>query len=100
MCRDNQEVIPDLAMPPGAVKPNNTACADAPDCKIDNDCGSGGFCSPSYDPSNGKFTYKCHLPADECTNDDDCLCPHDDSTDLCRFDESKGHWACYLKDCR
>jgi hypothetical protein len=100
LCRDAEELIPDLAFAPGDAKPTNTVCAAAPECKIDNECGSGGFCSPSYDPSTGKFTFHCHVPADECTNNEDCICPNDNNTDLCRFDDSKSHWACYLKDCR
>ncbi len=100
LCRDAEEIIPDLSILAGTHKPTNTVCAAAPTCKIDNDCGSGGFCSPSYDPTTGKFTFQCHLPQDECTNDDDCLCPNDNTTDLCFFDPAKGHWGCYLKDCR
>jgi hypothetical protein len=100
LCRDAEDIIPDIAIAPGQFKPTNTVCAAAPTCTIDNDCGSGGFCSPSYDPTTGKFTYACHLPDDECTNDDDCSCPADNRTDLCWFDPTKGHWACWLKDCR
>ncbi len=97
MCRDAQDIIPDIALN-GIPRPTNTVCATA-ECTIDNDCGSGGFCSPSIDPTTKKYSFQCHVAADECTNDEDCGCPNGTQTDLCRFDPSKGHWACYLNDC-
>jgi len=98
MCRDAENIIPYIDFLPGIAKPTNTVCAAA-QCTIDNDCGSGSFCSPSYDPTTHKFTFQCHVPADECTNDEDCVCPSGTETDLCFFDPAKSHWACYLKVC-
>jgi hypothetical protein len=44
-------------------------------CRVDSDCGDGGFCSPSvstgcnYPACGGYF---CHTCADQCVDDSDC----------------------------
>jgi hypothetical protein len=50
------------------------ACVQG-DCRVDSDCGAGGWCSPSTDPSScagGLLGYYCHTPKDTCVNDSDC----------------------------
>jgi hypothetical protein len=53
-------------------------CLVESSCRIDSDCGPGGFCSPSLlhiDGSiqgGGSFGYFCHTPDDLCLYDSDC----------------------------
>jgi hypothetical protein len=42
-------------------------------CRVDSDCGQGGYCSPAVDECGGVLGYYCHQPADECVDDADCL---------------------------
>jgi hypothetical protein len=69
------------------VSPN--VCAGAGNCKLDSDCGPGGYCSPDncwpYDDH-----FFCHGPADTCIDDTDCCWP----TPACRFDSAAGHFEC------
>jgi hypothetical protein len=79
-------------------------CASESNCRIDSDCGSNGFCSPSVLDITGAvagsvgFGYFCHTPQDACLNDSDC-----DPSDClsspgcekmaCAYTESS-HWDC------
>jgi hypothetical protein len=69
-------------------------------CRVDADCGNGGYCSPSpampcgmdgksYCQSLGYF---CHTPKDRCINDSDCtgVAPG------CVYSLSDGDWECLL----
>jgi hypothetical protein len=66
------------------------ACVSGSQCRIDSDCGSGGYCSPS--PGYGDFhcgmAYFCHTSSDTCIDDSDCDSAH------CQFDSTASHWAC------
>lgn len=64
-------------------------------CRIDSDCGPGGFCSPSllgdycgFDSSIGEG-YFCHTPQDSCLNDSDC-----DSASICAYSLQISHFTC------
>jgi hypothetical protein len=41
-------------------------------CRVDSDCGAGGYCSPAIDACNQFFGYYCHIAADECSDETDC----------------------------
>jgi hypothetical protein len=66
----------------------------ARNCRVDADCGDGGYCSPQdafcY---NGAIGYFCHTPKDTCIDDTDCAlgarCVHDAAT---------GAWGCMMGD--
>ncbi len=63
-------------------------------CRVDADCGTGGWCSPSY-TTNGCGSiggYYCHTPQDKCVNDSDCPMTMGPAT--CSFDTGLGYWAC------
>jgi len=87
----------DSACPKGET----CACHDTPlasggnqclpsNCRVDGDCGAGGYCSPSADGGCGQLTgYYCHTPSDTCVNDSDCTAPHS-----CVYDRKAGHWVC------
>ena len=63
-------------------------CVSGSDCRVDADCGPGGFCSPSqFDQWCGP-TYHCHRPSDICIDDSDCIGTG------CNFDSQSGHWSC------
>ena len=63
-------------------------CVSGSDCRVDADCGPGGFCSPSqFDQWCGP-TYHCHQPSDTCIDVSDCIGTG------CNFDPQSGHWAC------
>lgn len=65
-------------------------CADA-NCKVDADCGAGGYCSPSvaFDRINvGIAGYWCHTSTDACTDDADC------ANAKCAYDPGTAHWMC------
>ena len=54
-------------------------CTAHSNCRIDADCGSNGYCSPS----------QSHTPDDECLNDTDCA-----AGTHCDFDVNEKHWVC------
>jgi hypothetical protein len=73
----------------------SNGCAPAGNCKVDADCGPTGFCSPSGGSgcSDSISGYFCHVPSDECVDDDDCKSSTSGPAE-CRFDTTKKHWAC------
>lgn len=63
-------------------------CLSGSDCRIDADCGPGGFCSPSRFGQWCGATYHCHTPSDTCLDDSDC-------TGMgCNFDTQSDRWSC------
>ena len=76
-------------------------CLTGSNCRIDSDCGPGGFCSPSLFyvgsainsiPVSGegiaRFGYFCHTSEDLCQNASDC------DASNCRPEEGCGQMAC------
>jgi hypothetical protein len=91
----------DSACPAG----NTCACRGSPyaagpntcvpgNCRVDADCGPGGWCSPSSMSSGcaGISGYYCHTPNDQCVNDSDCR-PLS-TFPYCRYDRTVGYWSC------
>jgi hypothetical protein len=68
----------------------------ASDCRVDADCGPGGFCSASVDLTTcngaGVGGYYCHTPSDVCINDSDC--PGTDGVPACAYSTATGRWQC------
>jgi len=73
-------------------------------CRIDADCGAGGYCSRSFAPDycnghdaicgfNCGFGYFCHTPKDTCADDTDCAGLH------CLYDVDTQSWACVAAPC-
>jgi hypothetical protein len=82
--------------------PTRTAhlCATG-NCRIDADCGDGGFCSRSYDPTDvacGSTLegYFCHTAADSCIDDSDCAVDGG-TTMACKYSSALGHWVCVVQ---
>jgi hypothetical protein len=71
------------------------------DCAVDSDCGSNGYCSPTYGMSCGAFTgvvgYYCHTKEDECSNDDECVKGKEHG--YCAYDPDQKHWRCGYGHC-
>jgi hypothetical protein len=81
--------VPCDCRPSGSsFEPN--VCLTLSNCRIDSNCGPGGYCSPSNEGI--WYAYYCHTPGETCTNDGDC--PMGQPT--CGFDTSSGHWSCVL----
>lgn len=70
-------------------------------CSVDSDCGTDGFCSPTYGMACGAFTgvigYYCHTKADECTDSDECVKGKEHG--YCAFDPDAKHWRCGYGHC-
>jgi len=74
---------------PYAVDANG--CSTLGNCKVDADCGAGGYCSPSQGTGcvTGLAGYYCHGSSDECVDGSDCK-----AGEFCAFDTTKKHWIC------
>ncbi|MEO6602288.1 MAG: hypothetical protein ABIQ16_20570 [Polyangiaceae bacterium] len=97
----------------GASDPTANRCLTQGNCRIDSDCGTGSYCSPSqvgglcFCPSSALCDgssscspgpcecgdacghgYFCHTKADTCVDDSDC---HSGS---CNYDTVEQHWSC------
>jgi hypothetical protein len=73
-------------------------CVAGGNCRIDDDCVSGGYCSPSLfgfcmrvDGNGLGSGYFCHTQDDTCTDDADC-----NGGGYCGYDPSKNLWSCFL----
>ena len=64
------------------------SCLTGSNCRVDSDCGPGGFCSPSQASWN-ELTYDCHTANDKCLNNSDCA-----SNENCVFGQLAGYWSC------
>jgi len=63
-------------------------------CRVDSDCGTDGYCSPSFDTSScgGLAGYYCHTPKDQCVDDTDCS--GSQLQGFCVFSSGDGFWKC------
>jgi hypothetical protein len=77
---------------PDSVSQIANYCTQPGGCRIDSDCGVGGFCSPSQAGQWCGTLYFCHTPADTCLNDGDC--PAVGVSPGCNYDAALQHWAC------
>ncbi len=67
------------------------------DCRVDSDCGAGGYCSPSLGTSGcGTLQgYYCHTAADTCIDDSDCN-GSGGGPQACTYSTTTKHWQCTL----
>lgn len=91
----------DCRTPGKGLAPGPNRCLTA-GCRLDSDCGAGGYCSPTLDPSCGAFTgrtgWYCHTASDTCTNDREC--PMDGGAGAyCGYHPEVGHWQCGYTVC-
>jgi hypothetical protein len=66
-------------------------------CRVDADCGSNGYCSPSYaiQGCGSLGGYYCHTPTDACTDDSDCASSQGPA--LCVYTAPAGRWTCQMQ---
>jgi hypothetical protein len=57
-------------------------------CRVDADCGPGGYCSPSEVCGFVQGHY-CHGPTDTCIDDGDCP-----ARSFCNYDAAMSAWGC------
>ena len=97
-CRplDPATASPSAIVAPGPT-PKNTCMTG--NCRVDRDCGAGGYCSPSQGPCGaylGVIGYYCHTPKDTCVDDADCQAQGGGD---CRFDQVTAVWMCQKSQC-
>jgi hypothetical protein len=75
-------------------------------CRVDSDCGPGGYCSPTVDPGcgprYGTTGYYCHTASDACTTDAQCQdagATVGPGPGFCAYDPAAGQWACHYGFC-
>jgi len=67
------------------------ATCTAGNCRIDEDCGLHGYCSPSSRGCGDPLGFFCHTAKDKCGNDGDCAHRLFGS---CLYDARLGFWDC------
>jgi hypothetical protein len=73
----------------------------AGNCRMDTDCGGGGYCSPTFGGCGdytGVIGYYCHTPDDTCLDDADCISPGA-GPGYCMYHPEVAHWACGYGQC-
>jgi hypothetical protein len=79
-------------------------CLGEGNCRVDDDCGAGGYCSPTLG-SCGHYTgyvgYYCHTAQDECVDDEDCAGVDGGGfgRPYCAFERTLGRWRCSTQEC-
>jgi hypothetical protein len=82
----------------GAVAANECMAGN---CKLDGDCGAGGYCSPSQSTCgnySGVVGYWCHTAEDECVNDTECTSA-EQGDGYCMYSPEASHWLCSFSQC-
>jgi hypothetical protein len=82
-----------VCRPDGTSSDINFCGSSKSNCRVDADCGAGGYCSPSESSDTFCFSedsaYFCHTSSDECIDDADC-----GADGSCNYDPSVKHWKC------
>ncbi len=68
-------------------------------CRLDADCGAGGYCSPSPTECYGIAGYYCRTPNDRCLNDVECASMNGGAVGTCAYDTTVGRWQCLARTC-
>jgi hypothetical protein len=66
-------------------------------CRVDSNCGPGGYCSPSIDPNScgALGGYYCHTKFDVCIDDSDCPAnPSMPGGAVCTYSTTTARWEC------
>ena len=85
-CADGGVCLCDVSQIP--LSGSSNVCYPA-GCRVDADCGPGGYCSPSptLGCCGGPSGFHCHTPQDSCLNDSDCA----DGGLFCLFVQTAWH---------
>ena len=97
VCLCRETTLPGVTPDPA----RRTICAGSGNCKVDSDCGGGGYCAPTAAFQCGPdrwdyYGFFCHTPNDECVNDSDCA-PQGNA--FCAYNPAVKHWACSTGTC-
>jgi hypothetical protein len=65
------------------------SCVGGGNCRLDSDCTSVHYCSPSSTGCSIATSYFCHTSGDDCDNDADCRVG-----DFCQYVPSDAKWSC------
>jgi hypothetical protein len=64
-------------------------------CRVDSDCGTNGYCSPSAGGGCGGLSgYYCHTASDTCVNDSDC---EGGGAEDCQYSTTDVRWECTME---
>jgi hypothetical protein len=64
-------------------------------CRVDSDCGTNGYCSPSAGGGCGGLSgYYCHTASDTCVNDSDC---EGGGAEDCQYSTTDLRWECTME---
>ena len=84
----------------GGWRSDHNVCLGG-NCRVDADCGPGGYCSPTFGDCgdySGVEAYQCHTPDDACIDDEDC----GDGAPFaayCAFNPAARRWMCSDSQC-
>lgn len=73
----------------GAADVTANSCVAGSGCRVDSDCGAGGYCSPSQADTCALAGYFCHSKGDTCVNDSDC-----GASGACAYSATALRWEC------
>lgn len=79
---------------------NVNHCLAAGNCRVDGDCGAGGYCSPTLGGCghySGVVAYYCHTSKDDCVDDSDCV--QEGGLGYCAFNPASARWQCSTAEC-
>lgn len=75
---------------------HGNACVTG-NCRVDADCGAGGYCSPSSLPAecgDSLAGYYCHTAGDRCIDDSDCPSTGAPGLPACVYSTTDSRWEC------
>ncbi len=88
-CPDGGICICATATDGTTVPTTPNTCLAAGNCRIDADCPTVPYCSPSSTGCSTTVAYYCHTPNDDCGNDADCR-----TGDFCLYAPGAAKWTC------
>lgn len=95
-CRSDDQCGQNVCECEGAFHNDANRCLKTGNCRLDSDCGAGGFCSPTLGDCGNyeKYVgYFCHTAKDECVDDADC------DGGYCAYNQPAGMWKCSYNQC-
>ncbi len=96
--RDCQGGVCDCRESPAHITWGTQTVCLGGNCRMDSDCGQGGYCSPSPALGCGAQSwsaYYCHTPGDQCVDDADC----NQGNAYCAYDTGSSRWVCSTGMC-
>ena len=101
MCHSDADCEGFVCACEGGFRSDYNVCLRSGNCHVDADCGSGGYCSPTFGDCgsySGVVAYYCHTAEDECIDDTDCGDGSEWGT-YCAYNLIVGRWTCSNSHC-